>query len=136
MNDWNRLIAEEEMDRWRRNVIRMHFETKLMAERVVREGRTARIRLIKDLDETKAVIERWNKYSTWCRSSGKEIVKDCENGKLPNLFRSKISIPNSAKVIPFTFTSIISHHSKKWSACNPILSNQLKITRKYQTYGH
>ena len=125
---------EDELVKWREEVLKQHFETKRLAERVIDEGRNVRIKLTKELDETKAIVDKWNFYTERCKSSSRELSKVVEAKiSLKRQVKSKF-IPRSMKSIPSLVTCHSSHHERKCSGWIPTISSRLKTTSKFKLH--
>ena len=89
---------EEELKKWRASVLRNFYETNKLVEETIKQGKSAREKLTKDLDDTKAVVNRWNDYSDRYKVSIKNFAKRIEdsNKEFKDL---SIKLPRSDKRI-------------------------------------
>eukprot|EP00345_Euplotes_harpa_P001673 CAMPEP_0168324408 /NCGR_PEP_ID=MMETSP0213-20121227/4069_1 /TAXON_ID=151035 /ORGANISM="Euplotes harpa, Strain FSP1.4" /LENGTH=145 /DNA_ID=CAMNT_0008326685 /DNA_START=184 /DNA_END=621 /DNA_ORIENTATION=+ len=127
---------EEEMKKWRAGVLRQFIETNKLTEATLKEGKTARERLTKDLDETKAVVNRWNEYSEKYKSSVRQFAKRIEENEPKHLESCHITLPNSSKEIRSITDPKVFFHRRNLSACRPTKSYLVKTRKKYVEKSH
>ena len=63
INKNDKALSDEEKLKWRVKILQNYADTNEYAKLALKDGRCAREKLSKILDEDRAVFERWNEYS-------------------------------------------------------------------------
>ena len=126
---------EEELKKWRASVIRSFYETNKIAEEAMKQGKTAREKLSRELDETKAVANKWNEYSERYKVSIRNFAKRIDDSEQE--FKDlNIKLPNSSKEIKHLTDPKAMTHRRQGSACRPTKSSLGKRTKKFINETH
>ena len=119
---------DENLNLWRKEVIRNHYVTKEYCERTIRECNSTREKIAKDFGSTKVLLSKWNMFTNKKPIEERTILSRLSSTDNQN---QQPVCPNSAKTIGTIGTQRAFFHRRNLSANRPTKCYLMKATKKY-----
>ena len=118
----------ENLNSWRKEVIRDHFKTKEYAECSLKACRSTREKIQEDFRSTKVMLSKWNMFSNKKPEEERTILSRLTSSESQN---QPIACPQSAKTIGSIQNPRMFFHRRNLSANRPTKCYLMKATKKY-----